>query len=52
MNLPDEAGFKIDIRRRRNEDDSIIFSLYGGDIDQVTFEVNYYSDSTLSFAVS
>ncbi|KZS13425.1 Lysosomal alpha-glucosidase [Daphnia magna] len=50
MNLPDEAGFKIDIRRRRNEDDSIIFSLYGGDIDQVTFEVNYYSDSTLSFA--
>ncbi|XP_057366105.2 maltase-glucoamylase-like [Daphnia carinata] len=50
MNLPDEAGFKIDIRRRRNEDESIIFSLYGGDFDQVTFEVNYYSDSTLGFA--
>jgi hypothetical protein len=44
-------GFKIDLRRRRTEDGSINFSLYGGDFDQVTFEVNYYSDNALGFKV-
>ncbi|EFX87690.1 hypothetical protein DAPPUDRAFT_312136 [Daphnia pulex] len=45
--LPNQMGFTLDLRRRRAADDSTTFSLYGGDFDQVTFEVNYYSDSTL-----
>jgi hypothetical protein len=45
-------GFTIDLRRRQTEDNSTTFSLYGGDFDQVTFEVNYYSDNTLGFKVS
>jgi hypothetical protein len=45
-------GFTLNLRRRRAADDSTTFSLYGGDFDQVTFEVNYYSDSTLGFRVS
>lgn len=51
VNLPDGAGFTVDVRRRRKQDGAIIFSLYGGDYDEVTFEVNYLDDNSLRFQV-
>ena len=41
----------MDLRRRRLGGGTTPPSLYGGDIDEVTFEVIYYNDQSLGFAV-
>lgn len=50
-NFPNNEGFRIELRRIRSADDTPSFSLYGNDIDEITFEVNYHSDNTLGIAV-
>jgi len=45
-------GLTVNLRRRRLSGGNTPPSLYGGDVDEVTFEVTYYSDQTLGFAVS
>lgn len=50
--LPASKGFSVDLRRRRPYgNETVVFSLYGNDYDEVTFQVSYHTDSTLSFAV-
>lgn len=44
-------GLTVDLRRRRLNGGTQPPSLYGGDYDDVTFEVTYYSDTSVSFAV-
>ena len=41
----------MDLRRRRLNGGSTPPSLYGGDIDEVTFEATYLTDQSLGFAV-
>jgi len=52
VNLPSNTGFRVDLRRRRLAGGSLPPSLYGGDIDEVVFEVNYHSDYSMGFSVN
>ncbi|XP_046655180.1 maltase-glucoamylase, intestinal-like [Daphnia pulicaria] len=49
-NFPNNKGFSINLRRIRSADGTQSFSLYGNDIDEITFAVNYHSDNTLGIA--
>ena len=49
--LTTPSGLSVNLRRRRLSGGNTPPSLYGGDVDEVTFEVTYYSDQTLGFAV-
>ena len=46
------TGLSVGLRRRRLNGGTLPPSLYGGDVDEITFEVTYYSDQNLGFAVS
>lgn len=50
-NIPNNKGFSVDLRRRRSADGTPLFSLYGNDVDEITFEVNYHTDNSLGMAV-
>lgn len=50
--FPDQKGFNVELRRRRSENGSDLFSLYGDDVNDVTFEVSYRTDKSLSIAVT
>lgn len=45
--FPGNRGFKVDLRRIDGTP-----SLYGDDMIDITFQVDYYSDNTMAFAVS
>uniref|UniRef100_A0A0P5BNP6 alpha-glucosidase n=1 Tax=Daphnia magna TaxID=35525 RepID=A0A0P5BNP6_9CRUS len=49
-NIPNNKGFSVDLRRRRSADGTPLFSLYGNDVDEITFEVNYHTDNSLGMA--
>ena len=51
QNIANSKGFRVDLRRRRLSGGSVPPSLYGGDIDEVVFEVNYHNDYSLGFTV-
>ena len=51
VDLPSNKGFRVDLRRRRLSDGSMPKSLYGGDVDEVVFEVNYHNDHSMGFTV-
>ena len=46
-----DEGFRVDLRRRRVNGEPVP-SLYGGDVDEVVFEVSYHTNQALSFAVN
>ena len=52
VNLPSNTGFRVDLRRRRLAGGSLPPSLYGSDIDEVVFEVNYHSYYSMGFSVN
>jgi len=49
--LDDNRGFQVELRRLRLGSSSKPPSLYGADIDHVTFQVDYYSPTQLAFAI-